>query len=153
LKQDLALIAGGVVAAWGSLQPPVPVTASNVVMMAAATNYYLSVTATGNLLAWGSGGLTNAPFSASNLTAVAAGNLHGLAAVDFGASPRLLGRISHRSEASAGQALPFFARAVGGQPLHYSWLADGVPILNADSPFPQLPATLGNDSVNYQVVV
>ena len=132
----------------------VPLWITNLVVVACASNYSLGLGANGEASAWGNNSLTNLPSSATNLIAVAAGPSHCLAVRAGSSAPRLL----HERPAYQGQAfpqcrLPLHARAVGGRPLTYQWLTNGVAIPDANVPAPNLRATLGNDSVQYQVVV
>ena len=151
--QNLALVGNGRVMAWGYNQPAVPASATNVVLTAAGTNYDLALKANGRIIAWGTGTITNVPTSATNTIAIAAGLSHCLAVIGDGMPPRILGRISYRAQCSAGNPLPLSLRSVGNNPLHYQWLADGVPIPSADTAFPQIVAVLGSDNVSYQAVV
>jgi alpha-tubulin suppressor-like RCC1 family protein len=152
LNQDLVLRANGQVRAWGPHHPAVPAYVTNVIAIAALTNYFLALSADGRVMSWGVGAVTNAPLSVTNATAIAAGMLHGLAIVN-GTTPRIMGHIAYSRRAVAGTPLPLCVRATGGLPLSYQWLADGVPIDGATNAVPQIPAVLGNDLVAYQVVV
>jgi alpha-tubulin suppressor-like RCC1 family protein len=153
--QNLAIIAGGGVKAWGRKLPTVPSWVTNVAAIAASTNFNLALTADGQVLAWGSGSTTNVPSNATNIISIAAGYSHCLAVRNDSAPPRILGPrpIGYRTQISAGSPLPLYVRAIGSAPLHYQWLADGVPIPGTDTPFPQMPAKLSADNVSYQVVV
>ena len=153
--QNLALVGNGQVVSWGynHKKPRVPLSATNVVATAAGTNYNLALRADGRIIAWGSGTITNVPPPATNAFAIAAGLTHWLAVVGDGLAPRIPGRIAYRSQCSAGSPLPMSVRAVGSKPLHYQWLADGVPIPNTDTPFPRIAAALGSDNVRYHVII
>ena len=139
---DLALTGSGSLVAWG-LTSPAPLVGASVAMLAGGTNYSLALQADGTLLAWNSTSATNPatilPAGLSNLVAIAAGGAHGLAVVGDG-SPRIYGPISFRPWALHGSLLPLSVRAAGAAPLHFQWLADGVPIDGNDSAFPQIPA-------------
>ena len=127
-------------------------SATNLVAIAAGTNYNLGLSSSGTILAWGNGAATNVPPSATNIVAIAAGLAHGLAVAGDG-SPHILGGIAYRSTVAAGNPLPFFARAVGQGPLSYQWTSNGIPIVALNAALPQIPAVLGNDDVAYQVIV
>jgi len=152
--QNLALAGSGQVVTWGynDKKPGVPATATNVVLAAAGTNYDLALRADGRIISWGSGTITNVPSSATNVVAIAAGLSHCLAVRGDGIAPQVLGRIAYRAQCAAGSPLPLSVRAIGSNPLDYQWLADGTPLPDGNTPFPQIAATLGGDSVSYHVV-
>jgi alpha-tubulin suppressor-like RCC1 family protein len=151
---NVGLLPGGSVFTWGTNQPKIPASATNVVAVAVGTSSStcLGLTSSGTLLAWGSGPATNVPPSATNIIAMTAGESHGLAVIGDG-SPRILGGIAYRTRVSVGDPLPFFARAVGQRPLSYQWTSNGIPIGALNTALPQIPAVLGNDDAAYQVIV
>ncbi|HWQ90776.1 MAG TPA: hypothetical protein VN673_03825 [Clostridia bacterium] len=156
---NLALRGDGSVTTWG-LGAPVPNDLPRVVSVCAGTNYDLAITPDGSLTAWsgwaGTNGpsvLTNIPPNATNLLMVSASLTHGVALQATGFGPRILGPINYRNWAMEHTTLPLSCRALGEQPLHYQWYADGLPISGATGPFPDLPAVWGQDHVGYFVVV
>ena len=161
--QKLAVTGSGQVLTWGGFKRlRAPSFATNVVAIAVGgelpsmynnPNYDLALKADGKIIAWGYGTMTNVPVSATNAIGIAAGPYHSLAVIGEATPPRVLGRIAYRAYCSAGNLLPLSARVVGSQPLHYQWLADGVPIPDSDTPFPQIAAPLGSDNVSYQVII
>ena len=94
----------------------------------------------------------NVPLTVTNVVAIAGGRAHGLAVIGDG-SPRIFGDIAYRTKVSAGDLLPFFARAVGQAPLSYQWTSNGIPLVAPDAALPQIPAVPGNDDAAYQVTV
>jgi alpha-tubulin suppressor-like RCC1 family protein len=152
---NLALTGSGGAVAWG-LSGPLPPDATNAVMITGGTNFTLELKADGTVGAWTTTNvatsITNVPASATNIVTVAAGLLHGLAVVGDG-TPRLYSAPGYRNWTLNNSLLPLSIRAAGSQPMHYQWLANGASIPDTDTPFPQIHAVLGNDNVNYQVVV
>jgi alpha-tubulin suppressor-like RCC1 family protein len=113
----------------------------------------LALTATGDVVAWNGGVLTNVPPTATNMFAVAVGIDHCLAIKGEGMPPTLLGPMAFGSAVQFGDLLPLSARAVGAQPLEYEWLGDGLLIPNLASAFAEIPAATAASGVTYQVVV
>jgi len=129
-----------------------PPNTSNIVAVAAGTNFSLALSSSGRLIGWGAGTGASPPSTTTNVIAMAVGLGHGLAAIGDG-SPHILGSPAYSAFTLAGNNLPLFAKAVGYGALNYQWLRNGIPINSATNPLPALPATLGNDSGSYQVVV
>lgn len=155
IYQSLGIRPGGQVVATKPRFPAMPANATNAVLIAAGANDHMAVSARGELIAWGRTSLTNVPSSATNLIDIFLGTNYALAVVGNGAPPKVLGRspVAYRTYVPVGSPLPLYVRAVGNQPLHYEWLADGVPIPDTDTPFPQIPAQRGTDNVQYSVRV
>lgn len=155
---SLALRTDGTVVGWGT-DPNgaarVPASATNVVIIAAGTNYCLAVTADGQLLSWGTSTLTNLPSDLGVITAIGAGVGHCLAIRNDTTPPRIVEgqSVAYQSRVGANTLLPLYARAIGAGPLHYQWLADGVPIPDSDTPLPRVPAIFGTDQGAYQAVI
>ncbi len=149
--QQVALSAAGLAVGQGARVPP---SVTNLLFVSCSSNYSLGLSADGSAVAWGNNSLTNLPPTATNLIAIAAGPFHCLAVAEDSSAPQLLRyRPAYQTQSFPTCRLPLFAPAVGNKPLSYQWLADGVPILGADTPLPGVPAVLGTDSVQYQVVV
>jgi len=149
---NLYLFTPGFIYESGSYSVSPPSSASNIVAIATSTNFSLALNSSGQLIGWGTGTATNPPSSATNIIAMAVGLAHGLAVRGDG-SPRILGSPAYSAVTSAGNNLPLFAKAVGTSTLRYQWLANGVPIIGATNALPTVPATWGNDTAVYQVVV
>ena len=153
-SHNLGIKAGGGAFTWGytSDQSTIPSSATNLVAIAAGSSYNLGLSSSGAIIAWGKGAITNVPLTVTNVVAIAGGRAHGLAVIGDG-SPRIFGDIAYRTKVSAGDLLPFFARAVGQAPLSYQWTSNGIPLVAPDAALPQIPAVPGNDDAAYQVTV
>lgn len=147
--KNILIRAGGMLYTSGTAAPP---SATNVVAVAAGTNSCLALKADGQLVAWGTGPSVNVPTTATNIIAVAVGASHGLALRGDG-QPRMLGGPRFADVVSSGDPMPLAVRAVGQAPLHYQWLADGVPVPDTDAAYPKITAGAGTDHVSYQAIV
>lgn len=131
----------------------IPANFTNLVAIAAGTNYILALNASGRPLVRGHFlSVTNIPSSATNLTAIAAGGAHGLAIRGNGA-PKLLTGLPHAKSASVGDFLPAYARATAAAPFHYRWLVDGVLVETSTNLASSIPVPPNTPEVSCQLVV
>jgi len=145
------ILPDGAMRCWGIGQVPFTTKAS-FVSIATRDNNFIALKPDGTISALRSGAITNVPTEAVNVTEIAIGESHALALLGDG-TPRIIGPIQYHQIASAGAPLPLAVRAVGSSPLSYQWFRNGVPLEGGSTRVPTVPALLGSDGDEFQVLV
>jgi predicted aconitase with swiveling domain len=140
-NQTMALLADGTVTGRIVTNTPGasvnygPVTGdiSNKITIAAGAYHGLAIGTNRTVNGWGATnyGQINIPAALTNVLSIAAGGYNSLALVNDPFAPPISPRIARPPIARsvvAGQSAVFNALAVGGLPLTYQWLRDGVPV-------------------------
>ncbi len=152
--EDFALTADGTVVGSGYPAITIPNAATNIIALSGETNCVLALTASGQLVSWGTvAGMTNVPPAATNVIGMAVGFDHCLAIIGNGTPPSFIAGITYTSKIGFGSRLPLAARATGDQPLTYEWLQDGLPLAGITNAFPELLAGAPPGIVSYQALV
>lgn len=137
-----------------TLGPGAPKMAG-VARYASSYGFNLYLMTDGTVKAWrstSSSMATNIVSGLSNILAVSVGADHA-AVVQGDGKPVILGEPAYGTSANIGQNLPFVVRALGGGPLNYQWLSNGVPILLTTNPIPSIPADINANGAEFRVVV
>jgi hypothetical protein len=130
---------------------------SNKVAIAAGTYHSLAIGTNLTVNGWGATNFNqiSAPGYASNVVAIAAGTYDSLALVRDPFAPPLpphIVRVPANRAIVAGQSAVFNGLAIGGQPLSYQWLHDGMPVAGQTGSSLVLTSSLPMNSGNYQLV-
>ncbi|HEX5218114.1 MAG TPA: immunoglobulin domain-containing protein [Verrucomicrobiae bacterium] len=136
---------------------PPPSSATNLTAVSAGVNHCLALRADGSVLGWGNTnyGQTTLPVIATNVVAIAAGVQHSLALVRDPFAPPIpprIGRPPLGRALNAGDNVVFNAVAVGGLPLHFQWLHNGVPLQGRTNQWLAMTNVSPADAGNYQLV-
>jgi hypothetical protein len=168
-NQTMALLADGTVTGRGVTNKivganyppgygPVAGDVSNKIAIAAGAYHGLAIGTNRTVNGWGATnyGLINIPAALTNVLAIAAGAYNNLALVGDPFAPPMPPRIARPPIARtvvAGQPVVFNALAVGGLPLTYQWLRDGVPVAGQTRSSLMFTNVPPGATGNYQLVV
>ena len=145
---SVALRANGTAVNWGTGLAPASLT--NIVGITAGRFQHLALRPDGTLMTWGQSTL---PAGLSRVIATGNGGQNGYSVALLGdGAPAFTVQPGNQSTRLGG-GVRLQARAVGTQPLHYQWWANGARLPGATSPSLVLTNAQSTDLGRYQVVV